>query len=130
LIPNAVEELLRYDSPVQLTGRRAVRDCEVMGRRVAANEQVIALLGATNRDPAAHAGDPEMLDVARVQPRPLSFGGGIHFCLGAQLARIEGEVAFGRLLERVPGLRVLDLDGVEWKPTVTLRGPVRLEAVW
>jgi cytochrome P450 len=130
LIPNAVEELLRYDSPVQLTGRRAVKDCEVMGQRVAANEQVIVLLGAANRDPAAHAGDPEMLDVGRMQPRPLSFGGGIHFCLGAPLARMEGEVALGRLLERVPGLRVVDLVGVEWKPTVTLRGPVRLEAVW
>jgi cytochrome P450 len=130
LLANAVEELLRYDSPVQLTGRLPHEDCEVLGQRIAAGEQVIVLLGAANRDPAAFEGDPEALDVARPGVRAISFGGGIHHCLGAQLARIEGEIAFGRLLERLPELRLVDKDEVAWKPTITLRGPVRLEAVW
>jgi cytochrome P450 len=130
LLANAVEELLRYDSPVQLTGRLPHEDCEVLGQRIAAGEQVIVLLGAANRDPAAFEGDPEALDVARPGVRAISFGGGIHHCLGAQLARIEGEIAFGRLLERLPGLRLVDKEEVAWKPTITLRGPVRLEAVW
>ncbi len=60
----------------------------------------------------------------------MSFGGGIHFCLGAQLARIEGEVAFAKLLERLPGLRLEDPDNVQWKPTITLRGVTSLPARW
>jgi cytochrome P450 len=130
LIPNAVEELLRYDSPVQLTGRRALEPGEVLGRPIAAGEQVIALLGAANRDPAAYPGDPEALDVGRPGVRAISFGGGIHHCLGAQLARIEGEIAFRVLLARLPGLRLLDMDAVAWKPTITLRGPAALPAAW
>jgi cytochrome P450 len=130
LIPNAVEELLRYDSPVQLTGRMALRDCDVQGRKIAKGEHVITLLGAANRDPAAYEGDPEMLDVGRPGVRAISFGGGIHHCLGAQLARIEGEVALSRLLARLPGLRLLDVESVAWKPTITLRGPRSLPAVW
>ncbi len=130
LIPNAVEEILRYDSPVQLTGRMALADVEFEGQPIARGEQVIALLGAANHDPAAYEGDPDALDVARPGVKPLSFGGGIHFCLGAQLARIEGEVAFGRLLQRLPGLRLVDAENVEWKPTITLRGLRKLEATW
>ncbi len=130
LIPNAVEELLRYDSPVQLTGRSALQDHEIMGERIARGEHVIALLGAANHDPAAYAGDPDALDVGRPGVRSISFGGGLHFCLGAQLARIEGEVAFRRLLERLPTMRLTDPDHVAWKPTVTLRGLVELPAVW
>ena len=130
LIANAVEELLRYDSPVQLTGRIALRDHEIMGERIARGEHVIALLGAANHDPAAYEGDPDVLDVGRPGVRAISFGGGLHFCLGAQLARIEGEIAFRRLLERLPGMRLTDPDHVAWKPTVTLRGLVELPATW
>jgi len=130
LIGNAVEEILRYDSPVQLTSRIAHEDVEVLGQKIPAGEQVIALLGAANRDPAAFAGDPETLDVARPGVKAISFGGGIHHCLGAQLARIEGEIAFARLLERLPGLRLLDTADVTYKPTITLRGPVALPAAW
>jgi len=130
LIPNAVEELLRYDSPVQLTGRNALEDLELRGEKIARGEQVITLLGAANHDPAAFAGDPDELDVARPGVRALSFGGGIHHCLGAQLARIEGEIAFRKLLERLPELRLNDSDNVEWKPTVTLRGVKSLPATW
>jgi cytochrome P450 len=130
LIPNAVEELLRYDSPVQLTGRMALRDCDVQGQKIAKGEHVITLLGAANRDPAAYDGDPEALDVGRPGVRAISFGGGIHHCLGAQLARIEGEIALARLLTRLPGLRLVDTQTVAWKPTITLRGPRSLPAVW
>lgn len=131
LIPNAVEELLRYDSPVQLTGRKALTDdVEILGQRIAPGEEVITLLGAANHDPAAYAGDPEELDVGRPGVRSISFGGGVHFCLGAQLARIEGEIAFRKLIERLPGLRLVDPDNVEWKPTVTLRGLMTLPAEW
>ena len=130
LIPNAVEELLRYDSPVQLTSRHAMHDTEVLGQPVMQGEEVIALLGAANHDPAAYAGDPDELDVGRPGVRALSFGGGLHFCLGAQLARIEGEIAFRTILERLPALRLTDMDSVEWKPTVTLRGLRNLPATW
>jgi len=130
LMANAVEEILRYDSPVQLTSRIAHEDVEVLGQKIPAGEQVIALLGAANRDAAAFAGDPEALDVARPGVKAISFGGGIHHCLGAQLARIEGEIAFARLLERLPGLRLLDMEDVTYKPTITLRGPVSLPASW
>ena len=130
LIPNAVEELLRYDSPVQLTGRTAMQDHEVMGERIAEGEHVIALLGGANHDEAAYQGDPDVLDVGRPGVRAISFGGGLHFCLGAQLARIEGEIAFRRLLERLPAMRLTDPEHVNWKPTVTLRGLVELPATW
>jgi len=130
LIPNAVEEVLRYDSPVQLTGRTALVDQEVLGQPVAKGEQVITLLGAGNHDPAAYPGDTETLDVGRPGVRAISFGGGIHHCLGAQLARIEGDVAFRRLLERLPNMRLTDPDNVTWKPTITLRGLVSLPATW
>jgi cytochrome P450 len=130
LIPNAVEEVLRYDSPVQLTGRTALADQEVLGQPIAKGDEVITLLGAANHDPAAYPGDPDALDVGRPGVRAISFGGGIHHCLGAQLARIEGDVAFRRLLERLPGMRLTDPDNVTWKPTITLRGLVSLPATW
>jgi cytochrome P450 len=130
LMPNAVEELLRYDSPVQLTARIALQDAELMGEKIAEGEEVIALLGAANHDPGAFSGDPDVLDVARPGVKAISFGGGLHYCLGAQLARIEGEIAFRRLFERLPGLRLTDPENVDWKPTVTLRGLVSLPAEW
>ncbi len=130
LMANAVEELLRYDSPVQLTSRHATQDTEIMGEKVSRGEEVIALLGAANHDGAAYAGDPEALDIGRPGVRALSFGGGLHFCLGAQLARIEGEIALRKITQRLPGLRLTDMDNVEWKPTVTLRGLSSLPATW
>jgi cytochrome P450 len=102
----------------------------VLGQKIAAGEHVITLLGAANRDPAAYAGDPEALDVGRPGVRAISFGGGIHYCLGAQLARIEGEIALRRLNERLPDLRLADPLNVTWKPTITLRGPAALPAIW
>ena len=129
LITNAIEELLRYDSSVQLTGRTALKDVEVGGVAVARGESVLCLLGAANRDPAAYP-DPDRLDIARPNVRPLSFGGGIHFCLGAQLARIEGEVAIATLLRRFPSLRLDDPAHAEWRQTFVLRGLSKLPASW
>jgi cytochrome P450 len=129
LIGNAIEELLRYDSSVQLTGRTALEDVAVGGVAVAKGESVLCLLGAANRDPAVYP-DPDRLDITRPNIRPLSFGGGIHFCLGAQLARIEGEIAIATLLRRLPNLRLDDLHHPDWRPTFVLRGLNRLPASW
>ena len=131
LITNAIEEFLRYDSSVQLTGRVALEDIEDLGgRRIPKGETVLCLLGSANRDPAVYPDDPEKLDIVRANVKPLSFGGGIHHCLGAQLARIEAEVAIGTLLRRLPELKLDDPDSPEWRPTFVLRGLKRLPAHW
>jgi cytochrome P450 len=124
-IPAAIDELLRYDSPVQLTSRMAPVDLEFRGRRVRRGEQLVLLLGAANRDPAVFP-EPDRLDVTREDVRPLSLGHGIHFCLGAQLARLEGEVAFRTLLAAFSQLRLVH-DRIEWGDNTILRGPRRLE---
>ena len=131
LIGNAVEEFLRYDSSVQLTGRVALEDiADVGGKRIPRGESVLCLLGSANRDPAAYPDHPDRLDITRPDIRPHSFGGGIHFCLGAQLARIEAEVAISTLLRRLPDLRLDDAQNPEWRPTFVLRGLMRLPAHW
>jgi cytochrome P450 len=101
LMKTAVEELLRWDSPVQVDGRVAFEDVEIDGMAIAGGEQFVTLLGAANRDPRAFD-DPDRFDVGRVGQAPASFGGGIHYCLGAALARAEGAVVFDRLLDRFP----------------------------
>jgi cytochrome P450 len=131
LITNAVEEFLRYDSSVQLTGRVALEDIEDLGgKRIPKGETVLCLLGSANRDPAVYPDRPDQLDITRPNVRPLSFGGGIHHCLGAQLARIEAEVAISTLLRRLPDLRLEDAQNPEWRPTFVLRGLKRLPASW
>src|SRR5437763_440281 len=131
LITNAVEEFLRYDSSVQLTGRVALEDIDDLGGKpVPKGETVLCLLGSANRDPAVYPDHPDRLDIARPNVRPLSFGGGIHFCLGAQLARIEAEVAIATLLRRLPDIRPDDIENPEWRPTFVLRGLKRLPASW
>jgi cytochrome P450 len=131
LITNAVEEFLRYDSSVQLTGRVTLEDIDdLCGRTIPKGESVLCLLGSANRDPEVYPDRPDRLDIARPNVRPLSFGGGIHFCLGAQLARIEAEIAISTLLRRLPDLRLDDADNPEWRPTFVLRGLKRLPASW
>ncbi len=94
LITNAVEEFLRYDSSVQMTGRVALEDIDDLGgTKIPKGETVLCLLGSANRDPAVYPDRPDSLDITRPNVKPLSFGGGIHHCLGAQLARIEAEIA-------------------------------------
>jgi cytochrome P450 len=129
LVPNAVEELLRYDSSVQLTGRVTNTEVEIGGVTLPAQESVITLLGAANRDPAQYP-DPDRLDVGREHIRPMSFGGGIHHCLGAQLARLEAELVFTALIERMPDLTLPEKDEPAWRRSFTLRGLTRLPAVW
>jgi cytochrome P450 len=117
---HAVEELLRFDSPVQLTQRITLDDYEVGGAAIPAGQNLIPLLGAANRDPDEFA-DPDRLDLGRENAaRHLAFGGGHHFCLGAALARLEGEVALGALVRRFPRLELAG-EPVR-KTTFTLRG--------
>ena len=131
LITNAIEEFLRYDSSVQMTGRVALEDIEDLGgKRIPKGESVLCLLGSANRDPAVYPDRPDRLDITRPNVRPLSFGGGIHFCLGAQLARIEAEIAISTLLRRLPDLRLDDAVDPDWRPTFVLRGVKRLPASW
>jgi len=131
LIPGAIEEFLRYDSSVQMTGRVTLEDIDDLGhRKIPKGETVLCLLGSANRDPAVYPDRPDRLDITRPNVRPLSFGGGIHFCLGAQLARIEAEIAIATLLRRLPDLRLDDKDNPEWRPTFVLRGLKRLPASW
>jgi cytochrome P450 len=131
LVTNAIEEFLRYDSSVQLTSRVALEDIDDLGgKKIPRGESVLCLLGSANRDPAAYPVHPDRLDITRPNVRPLSFGGGIHHCLGAQLARIEAEIAISTLLRRLPELRLDDADNPEWRPTFVLRGLKRLPASW
>jgi cytochrome P450 len=130
LTAGAVEELLRYDSSVQVTGRTTLEDVdEIGGIALAKGQSVICLLGSANRDPAVYA-DPDRLDITRADVRPLSFGGGIHYCLGAQLARLEGEIAIATLLRRLPGLQLDDPEHPDWRQTFVLRGLNTLPASW
>ena len=120
LAHSAVEELLRWDSPVQLNMRTALEPAEVAGEPLDRGEAVVVLQGGANRDPARfHA--PESFDVGRADNAPISFGWGIHHCLGAALARMEGEVVFNALLRRC-GTIERRSDEPEWRPTLTLRG--------
>jgi len=129
LLPPAVEELLRYDSPVQLGRRIALEDAEIEGVTVTRGQLVFLLVGAANRDPAEFA-EPDRLNVARPGVRALSFGGGIHHCLGAQLSRIEVEIALATLFRRLPGLVLDGIDDPDWMPTWAIRGLRALPAHW
>jgi hypothetical protein len=128
LIGSAVEELLRFSPPVQFTGRTATCDIEIAGHEMKKGENVVTLVAAANRDPDVFA-DPQTLDIGRQENRHLAFGGGIHLCLGAPLARVEGQEAINRLVARFPSLDLVT-DQIEWKPTTTIRGPAALELAW
>jgi cytochrome P450 len=127
LLPGAIEELLRYDGPVQRTGRMAACDAEIGGVPIPAGSLVLGLLGAANRDPAQFA-EPDRLDLGRDEPRHLGFGSGIHYCLGASLARLEAQVAIGTLVRRFPAL-TLAAECPAWRPSSTLRGLEALPVV-
>jgi len=120
LIGSAVEELLRYDGPVQRTARVPSEDVVIGGRTIAKNELVLPFIGAADRDPAQFP-EPDRLNIARADNRHVAFGLGIHFCLGAPLARVEGQIAIGTLLRRLPKL-ALATERPEYRQSLTLRG--------
>jgi len=130
LSSSAIEELLRYDGPVQRTGRTAHEDLELGGRHIPKGSMVVSVIGAANRDPE-HFPDPDRLDIGRRDNRHVAFGFGLHFCLGAPLARLEGQIALGGLLRRFGHLE-LETDRLTWRQSSTLRGlaalPVSLAA--
>jgi cytochrome P450 len=120
LIGPAVEELLRYESPSQHTARLAPEDVELGGMRIGRRQAVIAVMGAANRDPERFP-DPDRLDLERSDNRHLAFGWAAHFCFGAPLARLEGQIALSTLLRRLPDLR-LQPGPLSWRDNLGLRG--------
>ena len=130
LIPSAVEEMLRYESPSQHTGRLAPEDVEWEGKLIRKGQAVMAVMAAANRDPDRFP-DPDRFDVARTDNRHLAFGYAAHFCFGAALARVEGQEAFEAMVRRLPRLE-LQPGPLVWRNNLGLRGltalPVKFEA--
>lgn len=120
LTNSAVEEFLRFDSPVQLISRVAVSDLQLNGKMIKAGDRVVACLGAANRDPKQFS-RPDHLDLARADNRHLAFGGGLHHCVGAPLARLEGQIALRSLLDRFPDMTLVP-NSVIRRPNRALRG--------
>ena len=123
LVPSAVEEFLRYDGPVELAlWRFTTEPVEVGGVTIPQGEAVLIALAGADRDPAAFK-EPDRLDVAREDNHHVAFGHGIHFCIGANLARLEGKIAFETMLRRLPGLALgVEDDALEWRVTSFVRG--------
>jgi pimeloyl-[acyl-carrier protein] synthase len=120
LIPSAVEELLRYESPSQHTARLAPEDTMLSGKLIRKRQATIAVMGAANRDPERFP-DPDRVDISRQDNRHVAFAWGTHFCFGAPLARIEGQTAFATMLQRMPDLR-LEAAPIVWRENLGLRG--------
>jgi cytochrome P450 len=131
LMPAAVEELLRYDSPVERTITRwASDDVELGGAAISRGDLVIAVIGSANRDPAQFA-EPDVLDLHRDAGKHVGFGRGPHFCLGAPLARLETEIALTKLFARLPGLRLaITEDELYWRPIPLFRSLASLPVEW
>jgi cytochrome P450 len=128
LIPSAVEELLRYESPSQHTARLAPEDVELRGKRIHRRQAVIAVMGAANRDPERFP-DPDRLDITRKDNRHVAFGWAAHFCFGAPLARIEAQIAFETMLRRLPSV-TLESGPLIWRHNLGLRGLTALPVVF
>jgi cytochrome P450 len=124
IAPSAVEELLRFDSPVQFNLRAALEPADLLGEPLVRGDRIVVLQGAANRDPARFE-RPDDLDLRRADNTPLSFGWGIHHCIGAPLARLEGEIAFNALLSRFPTVELAS-DEPHWRASFTLRGLLEL----
>ena len=124
LVPGAVDEVLRYQPPVQVDARYTFEEVEIGGHSIAPGSMVLMLLGAANRDPDV-IDDPDRFDIARQETPLLSFGSGIHYCLGASLARLEGQVVLASLLDRFETWTPSE-DDPPWKDRLTLRGLARL----
>ena len=127
LFPNAIEELLRFDGPIHRQWRVATADIEIEGKHIAKGQLVGAMLGAANRDPEQFP-DPSRLDISRQNVRHVAFGVGIHFCLGAPLARVEGEIALRTLVLRFPRMRLATKE-LPWRQEITIHGLKSLPVV-
>jgi cytochrome P450 len=127
LIRTAVEELLRYESPIQFVGRVAREEMEICGVRVRRGETVVFMLGAANRDPHQFK-DPDRLNLKRLNNPHLAFGAGAHFCIGNQLARLESQIAILRMVQQFPQMRLAD-QPLEWAPNYAFRGLKALPVV-
>ena len=125
LMPSAVEELLRYESPSQHTARLAPEEVEMGGKHIQKRQAVIAVMGAANRDPERFP-EPDRLDIDRKDNRHVAFGWAAHFCFGAALARMEGQIAFETILRRLPGLTLDTRVALEWRHNLGLRGLTQL----
>ncbi|HYF66031.1 MAG TPA: cytochrome P450, partial [Herpetosiphonaceae bacterium] len=123
LMRPAIEELLRFANPVETaTERYAGEDMVMGGQQIRRGDLILAVLASANRD-ERHFARPDVLDITREKNRHLAFGYGIHFCLGAPLARMEGQIAIGTLLRRLPGLRLaVPAETLRWRPTPLVRG--------
>ena len=124
LVPSAVEEVLRFQPPVQVDGRFVMQDLEIAGHQLHKGDNVITLVATANRDRAVFD-DPDTFDITRDSSQILSFGYGIHYCLGASLARLEGQVVLERLLDRFSAWRLVEEP--TWRPRIVLRGVEHLE---
>jgi cytochrome P450 len=120
IVVSAVEELLRYESPVQYTARVSRVESNLSGKRIRPGDKLIAVLAAANRDPHVFA-DPDHLDLLRADNRHLAFGWGPHFCFGATLGRLEAQIAFQALLKRLQRPFLMD-QATTWRPNSGLRG--------
>jgi len=129
LLDSAIEEMLRYDNPVQITYRSALEDVEMKGKRIRKGDLVNSILGSANRDPQRFS-DPDCFEITRNEGRHLGFGLGIHFCIGAPLVRLEAEIVFDTILRRFPRIK-LATETLEWQEHPIFRGlkslPVHLE---
>lgn len=128
LIPSAVEEILRFDSPAQINVKLAKEELVIGGKTIPAGDPVCAVIGAANRDPEVFP-DPERLDVGRTDNRHVTFSQGPHYCIGAAMARVEAQEVLRALLTRLPGLRVDPNEAVR-QPGIVLRGLKHLPARW
>lgn len=120
LLTAAIEEMLRYDSPVQITYRSALEDADIRGKPIRKGDLVNSILGSANRDPERFS-NPDRFDITRNEGRHLGFGIGIHFCIGAPLVRLEAEVVFETILRRFPKIR-LAAESLEWQEHPIFRG--------
>lgn len=120
LIQSAVEEIIRYDSAIQMLTRIATDNLEIGNQTIKANEKIVLCLGAANRDPAQFS-NPDQLNINREPNQHVAFADGIHYCLGAALARAEAQIAINTLLQQLPGLKLVS-NQLEWKKSIVIRG--------
>jgi cytochrome P450 len=128
LMKGAVEEFLRFDSPIQHQTRVAAETLTISGTRIDKGQRVLLMLGAANRDPAQFV-EPDSLDISRDPNRHVAFGLGIHYCIGAPLARLEAQIAFGEILRRFPQIRLQE-QSVRWRVHTSNRNPVSMRVTW